>query len=144
MSFRISRISATFDDLGREEPLRDLGVVEDRRQRLVQLVGQRRRELAHGRDAADVRHLLPEPLRLELHLPARERVGEDFPEEPELLDQLVRQPRALGADGAEHEAAHDDPADDQGQGHLGLDAAARDSCADPPRPRREARRAWRS
>ena len=87
MSARISRISARFDDVGREQKLSRLGVAEDRGQRLVQLMGQRRGELAQRRDAADVRQLLPEPLRFELPLLARERIGKDLPEEVELLDQ---------------------------------------------------------
>ena len=111
------------DHLGGKEALGHLGVVQDRRQRLIQLMGQRRGELPQGGDATDVRHLLPEPLRLELDLPARECVGEHASEELESLDRLVRLPGALAPDGAEHEAAHDDSPDEQRQGDLGLDAA---------------------
>src|SRR5438552_1115195 len=50
--------------VGLQVLLGDFRVVENRRQGLVELVRQRRRQLAHGRDAADVRQLLTEPSRL--------------------------------------------------------------------------------
>jgi hypothetical protein len=62
-------------DGGREEALSRLRVAEDRRQRLVQLMGQRRGELPEGGHPADVGQLLSEPLRLELPLLARQRIG---------------------------------------------------------------------
>ena len=73
-------------------------------------MGQRRGQLAQGGDAADVRQILPEPLCLELRLLARQRIGEDFTEEVELLDQLLRL-RALRADRAEYQPSHHDPTD---------------------------------
>ena len=95
MSSTISRISSRFDDVDRR----------GRRWAACALLriavsgwfsswASDAVELAHGRDAADVRELLPEPLRLELPLLARQRIGEDFAEEVQLLDQLVRTPRA--------------------------------------------------
>ena len=54
MSARISRISWRFTGVGLEEILGRLGVAQDRRQRLVQFMGQRRGELPHCRDPADV------------------------------------------------------------------------------------------
>ena len=65
--------------------------------------------------------LLPEPLRLELPLLARERIGKDFPDELELPDQLLRL-RALGANRAEHQPAHDGPPHQQRHRDLRLDA----------------------
>ena len=47
-----------------QEELRRLRVAQDRRERLIDLVRQRRRELAHHRDAPRVGDLLPEALRL--------------------------------------------------------------------------------
>ena len=43
-----------------QEQLRRLRVAQDRAERLIDLVRQRRRELAHHRDAAHVRDLLPQ------------------------------------------------------------------------------------
>jgi hypothetical protein len=58
-------------DVGPEKALAGLRVGENRRQRLVQLMGQRRGQLSHGRDPADVHQILPKPLRLEFSLLAR-------------------------------------------------------------------------
>jgi hypothetical protein len=44
--------------------------------------------------------------------------GQDFPEEVELLDQLVRS-RALGADRAEHQLSHGRSTHEQRHGDLG-------------------------
>ena len=54
-----------------EEPLRRLRVAQDRRERLIDLVRQRRGELAHHRDAPRVGDLLPQALRLLLGVFAR-------------------------------------------------------------------------
>ncbi len=58
-----------------QEELRRLRVAQDRRERLIDLVGQPRRELAHHRDAPNVRDLLPEQLGLLLSLFARGHVA---------------------------------------------------------------------
>jgi hypothetical protein len=49
-------------------------------------------EFAHC-DSADVRQVLSRPLDLELHLSARQRVGEDLTEEIQLLNQLPEEAR---------------------------------------------------
>ena len=49
-----------------EHPPRGLGVGHDRRQRLIELVRERGRQLADGRHPADVRQLLPGALHVEL------------------------------------------------------------------------------
>ena len=107
--------------LGREQTLRRLGVAQDRRQRLAQVVRERRGELSNGRDPADVRQLLSQPLRFEVDLPARERIGKNLRQQIELLRQLLRC-GARRADGAEHESADDGSAHDQRDGEPGLHA----------------------
>ena len=110
--------------VGLQVLLGDFRVVENRRQGLVELVRQRRRQLAHGRDAADVRQLLTEPSRLALRLRARERVGHGLANEVQLLHQLVR-PRALRADRRDQQASEDGPGRPQRHGDHRRDAVGK-------------------
>ena len=60
-----------------QEQLRRLRVAQDRAERLIDLMRQPRRELAHHRDAPRVRDLLPEQLCLLLGLFARGAIAGD-------------------------------------------------------------------
>ena len=78
-----ARTPVVLDDVGKDRPnlvevrrctlqeqLRRLGIAQDRAERLIDLVCQCGRKLAHHRHAADVRDLLPQELRLPFRLVA--------------------------------------------------------------------------
>ena len=99
MSARIARTSSRSGDGVLEEQLRRLGVAQDRPERLVDLVRQRRGELAHHRDAPRVRDLLPQPLRLLLGVFARGDVARGAAHQDRLA-RGVEFDTALGRDPA--------------------------------------------
>jgi hypothetical protein len=63
----------------RREPERRLRIAQDRRQRLVELVGDRARQLAEHRDAREVRELVAVDLGIELGADRRGDVGRHAP-----------------------------------------------------------------
>ena len=100
-----------------EEPASRLGVHRDGRQRLVELVGERGRQLAQGGDPQRMRQLLALPMRLLLRLPpalitlshgavgplARQHAGEDIGQQLQSRDQLGG-PLPFAAQAAERQA----------------------------------------
>ena len=106
MSCRIARTCARLALFALDQVRGDLGIAQDRGEGLTELVGERRRQLAHRRDTADVGEVAPQPLYLFVRAPARQDIGEHPAEQPETLHELVR-PRPLGSDGVEGQRAQD-------------------------------------
>ena len=94
-----------------------LCVAQDSGERLVQLVGERRGELAHADHASDMRQLVPGALDFELGFLARRGVGQHLCQQANLDDRDVspgaRQAVADG-EGAVHGAANDEGNDGTG------------------------------
>ena len=84
-------------------------------------MSQRRGELPDSRDAPGAGEIVPQSLRLQFRLLARQAVGEHLPKQPEALHELVP-PRALGPKGAERERPHDPIPDHQRDLDVRLDA----------------------